>query len=190
MLINKLSAPVADEIKGLMASRRTMFMGRWIRRGGHYPVYHAIAFRRGWGFCEEREYDQHFVIKGKAEVLKADVVDIITDSLTNFTSRHNRWATLEAAEAMEDTLKKAGTVVKANKNGNPMEQRRWLRMRYYRSPIFLRVFLYFAYRYVVRLGFLEGKEGLIFHFLQGFWFRLLVDAKIYEARQASRHAAD
>jgi glycosyltransferase involved in cell wall biosynthesis len=183
MLIDKLTGFVPEDLKGFMASRRTMFMGRWIKRGGHYPVYHAIMFRKGWGFCEDREYDQHFVIRGKAEALKADVIDIITDSLTSFTTRHNRWATLEATEAMETQLKDSNTVVKPNKGGNLMEQRRWLRMRYYRSPIFLRVFLYFGYRYFFKLGFLEGKEGLIFHFLQGFWFRLLVDAKIYEAQR-------
>lgn len=190
LLSMKLSNAVPDDLKGFMVSRRTMFMGRWIKRGGHYPVYHAIMFRKGWGFCEEREYDQHFVIRGKAEALKGDVIDIITDSLTNFTARHNRWATLEAAEAMEKFVKNPDTVVKPNKDGNLMEQRRWLRMRYYRSPIFLRVFLYFIYRYIIKLGFLEGREGLIFHFLQGFWFRFLVDAKIYEAQRTLKNDQD
>jgi len=40
---------------------------------------------------------------------------------------------------------------------------------------------YFFYRYILRLGFLDGREGLIFHFLQGCWYRFYVDAKIYEA---------
>ena len=41
----------------------------------------------------------------------------------------------------------------------------------------------FGYRYVVRLGFLDGRAGLIFFVLQTFWFRFLVDAKLYERRR-------
>jgi hypothetical protein len=61
-----------------------------------------------------------------------------------------------------------------------MEQRRYMRLRYYSMPIFWRSISYFLYRYFFKLGFLDGKQGLIFHFLQGFWFRFLVDAKIFE----------
>jgi hypothetical protein len=64
--------------------------------------------------------------------------------------------------------------------GNPIEQRRWWRKTYARYPLFVRAFLYWFYRYFLRLGFLDGREGLIFHFLQGFWFRFLVDAIVYE----------
>jgi len=174
------SKGIPSHINGFMASRRTMFMGRWIKHGGHYPVYHGILFRKGFGECENKEYDQHFLIHGESQVLKGDVEDIITDSLTTFVTRHNKWATLEANDIlnMADQDKK----VKPNKKGNVMEQRRYQRMKYYGYPIFWRVFLYTFYRFVAKRGFLDGKEGLIFHFLQGFWFRFLVDAKIYETR--------
>ncbi|RYE28198.1 MAG: glycosyltransferase family 2 protein, partial [Sphingobacteriales bacterium] len=89
------SAGIPSEINGFMASRRTIFMNRWIKHGGHYPVYHGILFRKGFGCCEEKEYDQHFLIEGRSQLLKGDVIDIITDSLHNFTTRHNNWATLE-----------------------------------------------------------------------------------------------
>ncbi len=177
------SKPIPDYLNGFMASRRTIFMNKWIKNGGHYPVYHAILFRKGFGCCEDRIYDQHFVINGVTHTLKGDIIDIITDSLTNFTSRHNKWATLEAEEAMQlSSQSEKGAIIKPDKKGNPIEQRRWLRMKYYSYPIFLRAFIYFFYRYFFKLGILDGKEGLIFHFLQGFWFRFLVDAKIYEAR--------
>jgi hypothetical protein len=51
---------------------------------------------------------------------------------------------------------------------------------YLRLPAFYRAFCYWFYRYFLRLGFLDGKEGLIYHFLQAFWYRFLVDAKLYE----------
>jgi glycosyltransferase involved in cell wall biosynthesis len=171
---------IPSGINGFMASRRTMFLGRWIRYGGHYPVYHGILFRKGHGQCENKEYDQHFIIEGQSQVLKSDVIDIITDSLTTFVTRHNKWATLEANDILNMADKEGK--IKPNKSGNVMEQRRYQRMKYYSYPIFLRVFIYSFYRYILKRGFLDGKPGLVFHFLQGFWFRFLVDSKIYESR--------
>jgi len=52
-----------------------------------------------------------------------------------------------------------------------------------RLPLFCRTLAYFLYRYIIRLGFLDGREGLIFHFLQGFWYRFLIDAKILESKK-------
>jgi hypothetical protein len=175
---------IPDDVNGFMASRRTMFMGRWIKHGGHYPVYHGIIFRKGFGSCEEKEYDQHFIIDGKSIVLKGDIIDIITDSLTNFIARHNKWATLEANDILNlgDSNKK----ILPKKNGNMMERRRFQRMKYYSYPLFGRVFLYFFFRFILKGGFRDGKPGLIFHFLQGFWFRFLVDSKIYELKKMNK----
>src|SRR5215204_2717846 len=170
---------IQPEINGFMISRRTMFMDRWIRYGGHYPVYHGNLFRKGHGHCENKEYDQHFLIEGKSLVLKGNIIDIITDSLSTFIIRHNKWAALEANDILK--LADHGGKVKPDRKGNVMEQRRYQRMKYYSYPIFWRVFIYTFYRVVLKRGFLDGKQGLIFHFLQGFWFRFLVDAKIYEA---------
>ncbi len=174
---------IAADIKGFMASRKTMFLGSWIKRGGHYPIYHGVIFKKGFGYCEHKLYDQHFVIEGKSLLLKGDIIDTITDSLTNFTERHNKWATLEAIDAINLKSQQDGdNTIKPDKNGNPMEQRRYMRLKYYNMPIFWRSVSYFLYRYFFKLGFLDGKQGLIFHFLQGFWFRFLVDAKIYETQ--------
>ncbi|MDX2188623.1 MAG: glycosyltransferase family 2 protein [Bacteroidota bacterium] len=170
-----------SSINGFHVSRRTIFMGKWIKNGGHYPVYHAIIFRKSKGICEDKKYDQHFLVEGKMLKLKGDIIDIITDSLSTFTLRHNKWSTLEAeyifnAQFSEQTIK-------ANAKGNEIEKRRFLREKYYSYPLFTRVFIYFIYRYFIKFGFLDGKEGLVFHFLQGFWFRFIVDAKIYELRK-------
>jgi hypothetical protein len=68
-------------------------------------------------------------------------------------------------------------------SANAIERRRWWRQGYERLPLFIRPVLYFLYRYFFRLGFLDGREGLIFHLLQGFWYRFLVDAMIFERRR-------
>ncbi|MFV9506636.1 MAG: glycosyltransferase family 2 protein [Oscillochloridaceae bacterium umkhey_bin13] len=175
---------------GAMASRRTIFMGRAIMHGGHYPVYHLRLFRHDRGRCEDRLYDQHFLVDGPTTRLHGDLIDIITSDLGIWTQRHNRWAALEAQEYLASATQDqaARRLVRAQLTGNPIERRRWLRGSYGRAPLFLRAFGYFLVRYLLRLGFLDGTEGLIFHFLQGCWYRFLVDAKIYEARQRQSRA--
>jgi hypothetical protein len=163
-----------------------MFMGKWIKYGGHYPTYHAIVFRKGYGKCEERLYDQHFKVEGAVETLKGDVIDLITESLTTFTTRHNKWSDLEALEQHKGSLLNNTELIGGNITGNPIQQRRYLKNLYDRFPLFVRPFIYFFIRYFLRLGFLDGKRGLIFHFLQCFWFRFLIDAKIYELRKGSK----
>ena len=82
------------------------------------------------------------------------------------------------------SVQNGGRRVRPSLLGDPIERRRWLREELYaRSPLFARAFLYWFYRYVIRLGFLDGKEGLIFHFLQGCWYRFLVDIKLDEIRR-------
>lgn len=171
-----------QQFNGVLMSRRTVFMGRWIRYGGHYPSYHLRLFKRDRGQCEDRLYDQHFTVDGKVISLNGDLLDTITADLDKWTMRHINWANLEANQyfSITDQIEKQ---VEGKLTGTPIEQKRWLRNSVYnRLPLFLRVITYFIYRYIFRLGFLDGKEGLIFHVLQGFWFRFYIDAKIYEAQ--------
>jgi hypothetical protein len=176
-----------------MLRKRTIFMGRWIKHGAHYPSYHLRLFRKAVGACEERLYDQHYVVDGQLETLRHDYLDVLCADLDTWLTRHMRWAELEARQLMRGDNEPRRSV-HADPFGNPIEQKRWLRNGVYnRAPLFLRALLYWFYRYVLRLGFLDGKEGFIFHFLQGLWFRLLVDIKLDQLRrpeQASlRHSA-
>lgn len=187
-LAHELSAlfnqPIQENTKGFLISRRTLFMGKWMKYGGHYPVYHAILFKKEFGKCEDKLYDQHFVVEGHCEVLKTDMIDTLTDSLQSFTERHNRWSTLEAEDQFYGYGEKnAAQLLKAKANGNAQQRRRYAKSLYEKFPLFVRPFIYFMIRYFIKLGFLDGGRGLIFHFLQGFWFRFLVDAKIYELRK-------
>jgi glycosyltransferase involved in cell wall biosynthesis len=176
--INEILATADGSIDGFLLRKRTIFMGRWIRHGGHYPSYHLRLFRRYKGRCEDRLYDQHFVVDGKVRPLDSDYLDIVAHDLSTWTLRHRRWAELEANEMMAQA--DCRRQVHPDLLGNPIERRRWFRNAYSRGPLFVRAFAYWSYRYLLRLGFLDGREGLIFHFLQGFWFRFLVDAMIYE----------
>jgi glycosyltransferase involved in cell wall biosynthesis len=173
-----------EQTDGFMLRKRTIFMGRWIKHGAHYPSYHLRLFRKALGACEERLYDQHYVVDGRLETLRHDYLDVLCADLDTWLTRHMRWAELEARQLMRgDSV--AQRKVRADPFGNPIERKRWLRNGVYnRAPLYLRALLYWFYRYVLRLGFLDGKQGFIFHFLQGLWFRLLVDIKLDQLRKS------
>lgn len=177
-----LAKPVDESIGGFYVPRLVHFHGRALRHGGMYPIYHMRLFRTGRGRCEARKYDQHFQADGRTEKLAHPMIDDIRLSLSEWTARHNRWADAE----VDEILNPGGEGVIAAGSGDPVAEKRRARGWYYRAPLFLRAFLLFHYRYFVRLGFLDGKEGLIFYTLQTLWFRFLVDAKLYERRKAER----
>ena len=176
--INKLDLNGSD-CDGYIFLRRVVFMNKLLRYGGVSRTWHMRLFRSGKGRVEDRLYDQHFICDGKVQILAGEMLDFQNMSLSEWTVRHNRWAEFEAAEVSKPT---ASTNLKllGNYKGNVIERKRYLKEYYYKQPMFFRVIVYFLYRYVILLGFLDGVEGLIFHVLQGFWFRFLVDAKIYE----------
>ncbi|HEX7157642.1 MAG TPA: glycosyltransferase family 2 protein, partial [Edaphobacter sp.] len=125
----------------------------------------------------------HFLCSGATRQLRGSMIDDIRMSLSEWTARHNRWSD---AEVRELTGGEAEGRVAGKWSGNVVERKRFLRDIYNRAPYFARPMGLFVYRYFLRLGFLDGIEGTIFWVLQTFWFRFLVDAKIYEARQAAR----
>ena len=129
-----------------------------------------------------RRYDQHFHVEGRTARLKAPMIDDIRMTLSEWVVRHNRWAEAEVEQMLAGN--DPGVLVHGRLGGNPLERQRARRALYERLPPLLRPFLLFAYRYVVRLGFLDGREGLIFYVLQAFWFRFLIDAKLLERRLA------
>lgn len=173
-------------ITGYHLPRLMHFLGRPIRHGAMFPTWHMRLFRNGFGRCETRRYDQHFyVTSGGTASLRGHMVDDIRMPLTEWTFRHNRWSDAEVEELSqgESHGRIAGQLI-----GDPVQRKRYLRGLYNRAPLFVRPFALFFYRYFLRLGFLDGTEGFIFFVLQTFWFRFLVDAKLYERRESRRAA--
>jgi glycosyltransferase involved in cell wall biosynthesis len=186
-----LSAP-APEVSGVYVRRRVYFLGRWIRHGGYYPTWLLRVFRRGIGRCEALWMDEHVVVsRGETLRMHADIIDHNNKDLTFWTDKHNKYASREVLDVLAKQAPPPGEVPREtlvpSLTGSQAHSRRWMKDRVYgRAPLFLRAFLYFFYRYVLCLGFLDGKEGLLFHFLQGCWYRLLVDAKLHEHRLKQR----
>ncbi len=174
---------LSDDITGLEVKLRVYFWGRWIRHGGFYPLWLLRVWRAGAARCEQRWMDEHMVrTHGRVARLQHDFIDENHKGLTFWTDKHNRYADREVKDLL--------ALAAGESDERPAGQagrRRWAKEKLYaRAPLFWRALAYWFYRYVIRLGFLDGRSGLVFHFLQAFWYRLLVDAKLYELRHAHR----
>ena len=186
--INEKSPKLNKTITGIYIKRRVYFMGRWIKYGGYYPTWLLRIWRKGKGYCEQRWMDEHIKItEGRVVFFKNDIIDWNLKPITWWIDKHNGYATREAIDILNlkyNFLKY--DEIRPELFGTQEQRKRWLKIIYSRIPLFIRPFLYFIYRYFIRFGFLDGKEGLIWHFLQGFWYRFLVDAKIYEIEKRAR----
>jgi hypothetical protein len=139
---------------------------------------------------EDRWMDEHISVDGKTVISSIDVIESNYDRQKNislWTDKHNSYSTREAVEFLiaKYKLKEMDSV--ANIFGNKTEKKRWLKENFYfRIPLFLRPFLYYIHRYIFKLGFLDGKEGFIFHYLHAFWYRFLVDVKVYQMEKLAK----
>jgi glycosyltransferase involved in cell wall biosynthesis len=167
-LADSLSAMPSD-VCGVYVRRQLWFMGQWMRHGGMYPTWSMRIWRKGCAVCESRDLDEHMPL-----------IDLST-----WIDKHNRYSTSEVAAAR--TAATSEQLIHPRLFGSSVERTRWIKLNvFYRLPGMLRASLYFLYRYVLRGGFLDGRKGLIFHVLHGFWYRFLVDAKLLEL--AEQHA--
>lgn len=179
---------ISDEIAGINLKRKHIFMGRWVRHGGRYPLILLRIWRNGQGRIEDRWMDEHMVIwGGRVITLDGGFSDHNLNDLTFFTAKHNGYATREAIDVLiqrrkivdrDDCLNKDATSIQAAVKRIIKES------VYNKLPYPVGATLYFIWRYIFQLGFLDGKTGLIYHFLQGYWYRFLVGAKLLELETA------
>ena len=180
-----LSQAEETDITGFYIPRLMRFLGRPIRHGGMSPTWHMRLFRSDYGKCEARKYDQHFyVTAGRTKQLKGFMIDDVRMSISEWTVRHNRWSDAEVEEQCLSS--RDGRIKGRLSGGNPVEKKRFLRNVYDHCPQFVRPFGLFFYRYILRCGFLDGTAGFIFYVLQTFWFRFLIDAKLFEQDLATK----
>lgn len=177
-----------DDVVGINIDRKHIFLGRWIRHGGRYPLRLLRLFRRGHGRIEQRWMDEHIIVQGGRTVtLAGGFADHNLNDLTFFTDKHNKYATREAVDQLNQkySLFARDVPVTAEASSRQAAAKRWIKENVYNHiPFTVSATLYFLYRYLFQLGFLDGREGAIYHFLQGFWYRFLVGAKVLELERA------
>ena len=179
-----------DSADGVYVKMKIFFMGRFIKHGAFYPNYFLRVYKRSKGAMEDRWMDEHIKVDGITVHSNIDVIESNYDRQENislWTTKHNGYSTREAVEFLiaKHKIHEIDTV--ANLFGNKTERKRWMKENiYFKTPLFVRPFMYFVYRYFFKLGFLDGKEGFIFHTLHAFWYRFLVDTKVYQIEQLTK----
>ena len=174
---------VSATTAGITVNRQIHFMGKWIRHGAIYPIRTLRIWRNKQGRCENRWMDEHILVEGAIEHINADIADINLHNITWWINKHNHYANREAIELlmgeMTHTVDNKMTAMSVS-----ARFKRWIKHSVYAHlPLGMRALLYFLYRYIFRFGFLDGWPGLVFHALQGLWYRFLVDVKVYELRK-------
>lgn len=183
-----LAAP-PKELDGIYIRRKVLFEGQWIRHGGFYPHILLRLWRANKGCIEQRWMDEHIVLPpdARTRLLRGHLVDENLKGMTFWTSKHNLYASREAVDLLNNKYPLFAKDDGLKAMDDP--QARWKRVLkdrvYSRLPAGVRAFLYFLYRYFLLLGFLDGRKGFLWHFMQGFWYRLLVDVKIMEIEERS-----
>jgi glycosyltransferase involved in cell wall biosynthesis len=171
---------------GFYIKRRQIFRGHPLRFGGYGSKLMLKLFRRSKAELDKQEQDTRVYVKGRINRLKAPILEnnLKETEILFYLQKHLRYADAFARE--ENERRRHGISWKLHPRilGTPDERILWLKTRYYRLPLYFRPFVYFFYRYVLLLGFLDGKQGAIFHFLQAFWFRLIVDIRLEELLKA------
>lgn len=174
-----------DDVNGIIFNRRHIFMGKWMKRG-IYPVKLLRVFRAGKGMCEQRLMDEHIQLTdGRIIEFEHDFCDHNLNDLSWFCHKHVNYAIREAVDLLDIELNLTGVAATDEEKeiSKQASSKRMAKHKYVHQPLFWRSFAYFCYRYFLKGAFLDGKIGFIWTFLQGWWYRTLVDAKVFEIKK-------
>ena len=175
---------VPSDVNGIYFNRKNYFKGRWLRHGGYFPKYLLKMFRTDVGFSDLHEnMDHRFVVPGKTVIWKDGYLkeeNLKENDLHFWIEKHNRYSDLVAREEWERMQSQRTQTIRPRFWGSPDERIAALKNLRWKLPLYWRPGLYFLYRFFFQLGILDGRQGRLFHFMQGFWFRLVVDEKIGE----------
>lgn len=167
------------DINGIILRFEVTFLGKKLRHGGIYPFRKLLVFKYGIGTIENRNMDEHIILSaGRSIEVKNDSEHHDYKDLTYFIQKHNWYASREVMDYIQNRETNQESGKELNRKAGI---KRYIKFHiYYKLPMGMRAHMYYLYRYYVQLGFLDGKEGKIYAFMQAYWYRYLVDAKIYE----------
>ncbi|URW74450.1 glycosyltransferase family 2 protein [Sphingomonas donggukensis] len=176
-----------ETVTGCDLKLKVIFKGKFIRWGGYYRTVLTRLWRTGVGSVEKRWMDEKIVL-AHGERHRLNGGDLVDESLKDigwWTAKHNHYATLQMIDFinLEHRIFPLDERMAVDANANARRKRFFRNILYAGAPLYLRAVLYFVQRYFLRLGFLDGRMGFVWHFMQGFWFFMLMDAKIDEARR-------
>lgn len=168
-----------NDFDGIVVDRKLIYQGKWIKYGGYFPIKLLRFWRIGEGSIENRQMDEHVVLrKPLPNILdsKKCISDVNLNNMIWWSEKHLGYAKREAFDYFSTNYSYINSNYQASTKKN-------LKNSYYKLPPYFRAFIYFCYRYFFRFGFLDGSKGFRWHFFQGFWYRMIVDHTIEEIRR-------
>ncbi len=163
---------LAEEIKAILRDgsklnaywipRKNFFLGRWMRHGGFYPDRKLRLFRRGTGHFQERFVHETLQVEGTTGTLKNALIHSAYPTLEKYLHTMNRYSSLGAEIAVTEGHGGFSII-----------------------NIMLRPNLTFLYNYIFRLGFLDGREGLLLHLYHAYYVSWKY-AKAWEKRRTAK----
>ena len=173
---------LSKDICGILLKRRLYFMDRWIRHGGFYPTIVMRLFRTGTARKENIEMDEHlYLMRGSSIQFLNDFADYNHKGLLDWSIKHVKYSARCARTYLKYEEENSHGEIESNYFGSAPERKRWLKSKLYlKFPLIIRAFLLFIYRYIIKLGILDGIPGLIYNYLHSMWYMFLVDCVIIE----------
>lgn len=167
-----------DNVNGVTMEAWLYFMNRKIRHGNRHNKRKLMLFKTGIGRIEDRKMDEHTILStGSAISCKERFIHYDFKDMTHWINKMNWYATREMQDYFDY---KNGANTSLHNDIVISATRKKKFGLYYKFPIFFRSWLVFVYYYFFHLGFLDGKEGFVYHYMYHRWYRALVDAKILE----------
>lgn len=183
-VVEACNAHQEDDVHAMMMRYKIYFLGKFLKHGGAYPFLKITIFKPEYGRFEYRALGEHVVMQeGRTIDLKNDCIHYDFKDLTSFVDKHNKYATREVADYLD--ISKGRQL--ESLYGQPEKARKLRDNFYYKLPLFWRAKWYYLYRYYLRMGFLDGYQGKVFAFIQAYFYRFLVDAKILEHELQSKN---
>lgn len=174
-----------DNVNGFLMKYKLIFMNKFLRHGGCYPFIKMTILRYGHGRFEDRAFGEHIILNdGKEVMLTKDCLHYDFKNIDAFVNKHNSYASRECFDYFNRKNINQKNLYKQAENVKKIRD-----SFYYKLPLFLRAKLYYIYRYYFKLGFLDGKEGKIYAMIQAYFYRFIVDAKIYEKERINNESS-
>jgi len=166
-----------NEMNGITMEANYYFLNRHMKHGVRNKRK-MMMFKKEYGCIEDKRRDAHSIISsGYSMDIKNKFLHYDFKTLDNYIKRYNWYATREMQDYV-DYINIGNKQV--NTDDEILKQRKKKYGLYYKAPKYIRAWLWFIYNYIFRLGILDGVAGFLFCFFECYWYRMLVDAKIYE----------
>ena len=179
-LASLMDAHASDDVTGVVMKAWLYFMGRKLAHAKDMKRK-LMLFRTGVGRIEDRHMDEHTLLAhGRSVEARERFLHHDYKDMTHYINKLNWYAGREVRDYF--AYAEGGAAGKGLDSVNQATRNKKFRV-YYRLPMFFRCWLAFVYSYIFKGGFLDGREGFLYHYMYHRWYRTLVDAKILEHRR-------